>query len=203
MIIISIGTKKNTSTTEVLDASIIGIPKIIETLESPDLFGETKHYKIIRADDSPELKDELIELLAVDHAYVHSAEIVLEKLLAGEKKKIESRVTISETKSTKESKSAGVNPFALGEAIASGDKKKAWTLFHEITHYDDEIEKTHGLVWWKIKDMLTKRSVYSKEVVIDIARLLVGVYHESRLGGVGMKERLEQCILTLPPVAKK
>lgn len=203
MVIISLGTKNNTSATEVLDASILGIPRIFEILESPDLFGEIKHYKIIRADDTAELKEELIKLLAIDRAYAHSAEITLEKLLVGEKKKIESRITISEEKPLKESKSAGVNSFALGEAIASGDKKKAWTLFHEITYYDDEIEKTHGLVWWKIKDMFTKRSAYSKEVIVDIARSLVGVYHESRLGGVGMKERLEQFILTLPPVAKK
>lgn len=203
MVIISIGTKNNTSITEVLDATILGIPKIIEMLESPDLFGEIKHYKIIRADDTPELKEELIELLTIDHSYANSAEIVLEKLLVGEKKKIESRVTISEEKPVKESKPALVNPFALGEAIASGDKKKAWTLFHEITHYDEEIEKTHGLVWWKVKDMLTKRSAYSSDKVVDIARDLVRVYHESRLGGVGMKERLEQFILTLPAVTKK
>ncbi len=203
MVIISIGTKNNTSTTEVLDASILGMPRIFEILESPDLFGEVKHYKIIRADDTSELKEELIELLAIGHVYAHSAEIILEKVLVGEKKKIEPHVTISEEKPAKESKPGGVNPFALGEAIASGDKKKAWTLFHEITRYDDEIEKTHGLVWWKVKDMLTKRSAYPKEAVVDIARALVGVYHESRLGGVGMKERLEQFILTLPPVTKK
>ena len=203
MVIISIGTQQKNSSNETIDASILGLPRIFEILESPDLFGEVKHYKIIRADDSAELKEELIELLTQSRAYAHSAEILLEKLLVGEKRKIESLVTITEDKPTKETKAPGVNPFALGEAIASGDKKKAWTLFHEITFFDDEIEKTHGLVWWKIKDMFTKRSIYPKETMIDIARSLVSVYHESRLGGVGMKERLEQFILTLPPVPKK
>lgn len=203
MVTISIGVQHKTSTSETIDASILGIPRIFEILESPDLFGDVKHYKIIRADDTPELKEELIESLTQPHAYAHRAEIILEKLLVGEKRKIESLVTITEDRPLKESKVPGVNPFALGEAIASGDKKKAWTLFHEITFTDDEIEKTHGLVWWKVKDMLTKRSAYSPDQIITIARSLVQVYHEARLGGIGMKERLEQVILTLPTSSKK
>jgi hypothetical protein len=59
------------------------------------------------------------------------------------------------------------------------------------------MEKTHGMIWWKLKDMMTKKSSVPKEKLDAMARRLVSIYHESRLGGLGMKERLEEFFLTL------
>lgn len=194
---------KKSSTVEVLDASILGLPRIFEMLESPDLFGDVKTYKIIRSDESDALRKELFESLTREYSLAHHAFIVLDKILAPERKKIESFVMIQEDKLGKMGESAErVNPFALGNALALGDRKKAWMLFQEIMHYDDEVEKTHGLVWWKIKDLFLKKSDYSQEELVGLARDLVAIYHEARLGGNNMKDRLEYFFLTLPAPKK-
>jgi hypothetical protein len=125
--------------------------------------------------------------------------VVFDKILALEKKKLDPRITITETKPVK-APAETFNPFSLGNAFASGDKKKAWMVFQELISHDDEMEKTHGLVWWKLKDMVQKGSGFSKSQLESMARNLVGVYHESRLGGLGMKERLELFFLTLPEI---
>lgn len=198
MIHITFGNKNVGTTIERVDASVITLSRIFEMLESPDLFGEVKTYMITRVDDE-EQRTELFERLLETRSYAHRAIVVLDKLLAAEKRKIEDAVTsISETKDAKQTEEKKINPFSLGNAIATGDKKQAWIIFSEIMHHDSEIEKTHGLVWWKVKEMLMKKNAYSQQQVIAIARELVAVYHESRNGGMGMKERLEHFLLTLP-----
>jgi len=69
-------------------------------------------------------------------------------------------------------------------------------MFQEVAHHSDEMEPTHGMIWWKLKDMILKNK--KDESLKKMARELVSVYHESRLGGLGMSERLEKFFLTMP-----
>jgi hypothetical protein len=199
MINFYIGKPNNQINAESLDAAFIGLPIIFEMIQSPDLFGEKKTYRITGVESSDELRQEFFKTFPEVDRIVHDVIVVFDKILALEKKKLDPRITITETKPVK-APAETFNPFSLGNAFASGDKKKAWMVFQELISHDDEMEKTHGLVWWKLKDMVQKGSGFSKSQLESMARNLVGVYHESRLGGLGMKERLELFFLTLPEI---
>lgn len=201
MITIYIGKPDKAINAESLDAALLGLPKVYEIIFSQDLFGEKKTYRITNVDSSDELKQEFLKDIELVSGAGNDVVVILEKLLVGEKKKIESHVKIIETKPVKESKEI-FNPFALGNAFAAGDRKKTWMVFQELLQHDDEMEKTHGLVWWKLKDMMQKKNSFSKSQTESMARDLVIAYHESRLGGIGLQERLELFFLTLPEIKK-
>ena len=201
MITIYIGKPEKQINAESLDAAFLGLQKVFEVVSSQDLFGEKKTYKIIQADATDEMKKELIDSLEQLENVGNDIVIIFEKLLAAEKKKLGSSVKIIETKTKSEPKEA-FNPFSLGNAFASGDRKKTWMVFQELLQHDDEMEKTHGLIWWKLKDMMQKKNSFSQDQVKSMARDLVAAYHESRLGGIGLKERLELFFLNLPEIKK-
>lgn len=201
MITFYIGKPNKQINAESIDAAFIGLPTIFEMIQSPDLFGEKKTYRIINVEDTDELRQEFFKTFPAVDSIVHDVVVVFDKLLAADKKKIDPLITVIETKPVKAPAEA-FNPFSLGNAFASGDKKKAWIVFQELIAHDDEIEKTHGLVWWKLKDMMQKKNSFTQVQLQSIARELVAVYHESRRGGLGMKERLELFFLTLPEIKK-
>lgn len=128
--------------------------------------------------------------------------VILPSLLAADKKKWEKFATITAVKDT-EKKVDTYNSFALTNAFATGDRKKAWVTFQETIFHDDEMEKIHGLVWWKLKDMYMKKGPFSQEQLRAMAKRLVTIYFEARTGGLEIKEGLEKFFLELPPPQKK
>jgi hypothetical protein len=201
MITLYVGKPDKKINAESLDAAFMGLQKVFEILYSPDLFGEKKTYRITNSDSDEGLRDELFKLLADPYLGAHDVFVVLDKLLVPEKKKIHDSVKIIETKPVKEIKES-FYAFALGNAFATGDKKKTWMVFQELLTHDDEMEKTHGLVWWKQKEIMQKKNNFTNTQLVAMARDLVVAYHESRLGGLGLKERLELFFLTLPEIKK-
>lgn len=168
-----------------------------DEIQTASLFGDKKIFilkDVLETDETKELFLEKVEGLA--HA-PHDILITTEKLLAVETKKLgpfTEIITITE----KISKIPSFDPFALASAFASGDKKKTWIMFQQVAHVSDEMEPTHGMIWWKLKDMMVKKnSPFNQGQLNDMARKLVSVYHESRLGGLGMRERLEEFFLTM------
>lgn len=203
MITVIIGTPKKIIQgirVNVLQESLINVFDMIQT---PNLFGETQTFILQNV-----FEDELIEKQIMDRLSdvidaPHHIIILADKLLAPEKKKFEKLgIEIREEKK-KEEKKEFFDPFVLANAFATGDKKNAWIAFHEVVSRDDEIEKTHGMIWWKLKDMMMKRSVFSPSQLDDMARDLVSIYHDSRLGSGNMKDKLEHFFLTLPDIKKK
>jgi hypothetical protein len=152
--------------------------------------------------ENEERKQEFIERgPALVHA-PHEVVVLADTILAADMKKIQAFATVHMV-TEKTAKEPTMNPFALANVFASGDKKKTWLLFQEVIAHDDEVEKTHGMIWWKLKDMVQKKSVFNAEQLKRMARALVAVYHEARLGsGLDMKERLEQFFLTMPDLKK-
>ena len=203
MITLYVGKPETMPQTEPLDAAVLGMSQVLETLNSFSLFGDKPVYRITGIDSSEALRDEFLKLVPEIAKASSDAVVVLEKLLAADRKKVGDYATIIESKPKPQGgKSEPVNPFSLANAFATGDKKKAWIMFHEVTSADDEMEKTHGMIWWKLKDMVQKKGPFSSEQLKSMARSLVSVYHESRIGGLSMKERLEEFFLTLPEVKK-
>lgn len=200
MISVYVGGYTGKERVEFLDAESISVSRIVETVQSLDLFGEKKTYRI-RGGDAEAVRDDLVRALSEMAEAPNDVVIVLDKLLAADRKKIEKYATIHESKAKPERKEE-FNAFALANAFASGDRKKSWIVFQELLSHDDEMEKTHGMIWWKLKDMMTKRSPYSAGEMKDVARKLVAAYHESRLGGLSLEQRLEEFLLTLPETKK-
>ena len=201
MITFFIGKPATIAVAEPLDAATLGVGIVFEMLQTPDLFGERKTYRIHGLDLSDDLFQGFIKNVPDAGLLAHDVLVIVDKLLAADRKKVEKFATVHELKPLKESKEA-FNAFALGNAFASGDRKKAWMVFQELLTHEDEMEKTHGLVWWKLKDMVQKKGVFTDAQLRDMARSLVSAYHDSRLGGLGMKERLELFFLTLPALNK-
>lgn len=171
----------------------------LEVVHSADLFGTPKTF-IISIDDSlEESKKKLIDLLPSLTAPAYPMIIIFESLLAAELKKVEPYAEIHKVTAVSEKKEP-FNPFGLANAFATGDKKKTWIAFQELLHHEDEMEKTHGMIWWKLKDMMMKKSIGSSVDLSDTARQLVAVYHESRKGGMNLQQRLEYFFLNLPKV---
>ncbi len=201
MITLHIGKTDKVVYTDIIDAASFEMGRIAEMLQSPDLFGEKKTFKITNLESDDDKKQEFIKMLPDMQTTANDAVVILEKLLAADRKKVEPYAKIVETKAAKAAGS-GFDAFSLPSALATGDRKKTWMVFQELLQHDDEMEKNHGLIWWKIKDMMQKRSVFSQDQLRSMARDLVAAYHESRKGGIGLQERLELFFLKLPEIKK-
>lgn len=170
-----------------------------DSVASPSLFGDKKNF-IIKINDD-DLKKTILDEVEILSQGAHDISIIVDKLLVPEIKKVEKFVTVIKNEA-QEKKQNDTSAFNLANSFATGDKKKTWVTFHEVTYHDDEIEKTHGMIWWKLKDMMMKRSVFSSHQLRDMARSLVAMYHDARLGEEGIKNKLEHFFLTMPDIKK-
>lgn len=179
------------------------INSVFDELQTHDLFGNKKTFIISGLSDSEEARKEFLDRgLELENA-PNDIVVIMENLLVADVKKAEKFATVQKVEEKKSSEGkSGFDPFGLTTAFAAGDKKQAWIAFSQIVAHGDEMEPMHGLVWWKLKDMMTKRSIFSETQLQAMVRDLVSVYHESRLGGLGMRERLEKFFLTLPTIQK-
>lgn len=177
------------------------IYSVFDEIQTPSLFGGKKAFIVSGILELDETKELLFERGASLRDAPHDIVIIHETLLAADVKKAE-KLGIVQKITDKEPKESAFNPFVLGNAFETGDKKQTWIAFSRVVENSSEIEPTHGLIWWKLKDMMVKRSVFAQNQMIKMARNLVAVYHDSRLGGLGMRERLEKFFLTMPDAKK-
>lgn len=196
MINIYIGKQKKQIEGERVDVLEKNIQELFDEIQTPSLFGEKKNFILRNVFENENIKKDIFDRFGEIENAPHDVAIIADKLLAADKKVLEKIAKIHESKD-KEIKRESFNPFGLANAFASGDKKKTWIMFQEVAHHNDEMEPTHGMIWWKLKDMLVKSKKVSDDMK-NMARDLVSVYHESRLGGLDMRERLEKFFLTMP-----
>ena len=174
---------------------------LFDQIRTPSLFGERKTFIISGLFDDDDVKKEFVTLGDELAKAPHDVMVTLESILAADLKKFESFAKVEKVAEKKAASSFGsqgaFNPFSLANAFATGDKKKTWIAYQEVLLHDSEIEPLHGMIWWKLKDMIQKGAPLSPDTK-SLARKLVAVYHESRMGGLDMKERLEEFFLTMP-----
>lgn len=195
MINVYIGKQKKQIEGERIDVLEKNLSQLFDEIQTPSLFGDKKVFVLRNVFENESIKKEIYDQLESIKNAPHDVAIIADKLLVADKKVSDKIATIHESVE-KEKKSESFNPFGLANAFASGDKKKTWIMFQEVAHHNDEMEPTHGMIWWKLKDMILKSK--KDESLKKMARDLVSVYHESRLGGLGMSERLEKFFLTMP-----
>ena len=191
MINVYIGKQKNNIEGERVDVLEKNLMQLLDEIQTPSLFGEIKTFVLRNVFEDDAIKKDIYENLSLLENAPHNIAIIADKLLVADKKVLDKVATIHES-TEKEKKAETFNPFGLANAFATGDKKKTWIMFQEVAHHSDEMEPTHGMIWWKLKSMKQNSDT------INLARKLVAVYHESRLGGLSMSERLEEFFLTMP-----
>lgn len=98
-----------------------------------------------------------------------------------------------------EKKKEEYNAFALADAVGKRDRKTAWMLYRKAIDKGEAPEALHGMMFWKIKTMLTAGfpGAYSKEELYAVADRLVTVYHDSRRGVHELETGVETLLLTL------
>jgi DNA polymerase III delta subunit len=195
MINVYVGKQKNQITGERVDVLEKNIQQLFDEIQTASLFGDKKTFVLKNVLENENIKKEIFEKLGEVDDAPHDVAILVDKLLVADKKALDKVATIHESVD-KEKKPESFNPFGLANAFASGDKKKTWIMFQEVAHHNDEMEPTHGMIWWKLKDMVLKNKKVSPDLK-NMARDLVSVYHGSRLGGLDMRERLEKFFLTM------
>ncbi len=96
----------------------------------------------------------------------------------------------------KVSKRETFNTFKLAETFVLGDKVKAWILYREALMKGVSSEEIYGTLFWKIKTtLLASREKEVKEKLQKVARHLIHLYHNSRMGEEELDIALERFVL--------
>lgn len=186
---------------ERVDASSLIAQNLFDEVQTPSLFGDVKIFVVSGLFENDDAKKLFMEQGKELATAPHDMVVLLDGILAPDVKKVEKFATVQKVVEKADRFAKGAyNPFSLANAFATGDKKKTWIAFQEAIAHDSEMEPLHGMIWWKLKDMVQKKGTgpFSESELRGLARKLVSVYHESRLGGLEMKERLEEFFLTMP-----
>jgi len=108
------------------------------------------------------------------------------------------------------------NIFSLTDALLERDKKKLWVLYTKALRSGKTPEEISGTLFWQLKTLLTVfngggktlspfvrtkttrgLAKYNSTEIEKFSFDLVKTYHESRRGGLGLEEKLEQFILRI------
>lgn len=89
------------------------------------------------------------------------------------------------------------NIFSITDAFTARDKKGTWLLYREALLHEQAPEAIIGVVFWAIKNMVTKKrfSSWKKNELENASRELVRVVHGAHSGLFDIEEELERFIL--------
>ncbi len=90
------------------------------------------------------------------------------------------------------------NDFALANALGARNPLKAWKEYRVLIERDPELEKIHGQIFWKIKQMALYGSpVFSTKEIRVMLQKLVLIYHKAHRGMCDFELSLEKFLLKL------
>jgi len=89
------------------------------------------------------------------------------------------------------------NNFLLANAFGARDKFNLWLYFRQAMDLGTELEPLVGVLFWKVKDMLLKKSYgkFTEEELTNFAARLSYLLPEARGKGADAEAALEQFIL--------
>ena len=193
------------ATIVVHDASILPPSELALMLDQVSLFGSPEIH-LLKYISDVKTRDAVLDIFAKGNPsdpWICIASSLTAKL----KKDLESGgVKIFEKKSAALTKKgsgparAGGEPdvFALVRAYESGDKKKIWVTYESLIRANVAPEQLIGILFWKTKDIISKGAAGpKKQITVSHARSLVTLFHESRITGAPIRERLEQFLLSI------
>ncbi len=90
-----------------------------------------------------------------------------------------------------------INLFAIADAFENRDKIKSWLLYCEAINAGIEPEPIAGILFWKIKTMISSNSkTFNLNQLRRESGDLVDIYHRSHRGNMDFVIGLEQFILS-------
>lgn len=191
------------ATIVVHDASILPPSELALMLDQVSLFGSPEIH-LLKYISDVKTRDAILDIFAKGNPSDPWICIV-SSLTAKLKKDLESGgIKIFEKKSAASAvkkfgaKSGEPDVFALVRAYESGDKKKIWVTYESLIRANVAPEQLIGILFWKTKDIISKGAAgMKKQITVSHARSLVTLFHESRITGAPIRERLEQFLLSI------
>ena len=187
------------ATIVVHDASILPPSELALMMDQVSLFGNPEIH-ILKYIPDITTRDAILDVFATSNpsdVWICIVSSITAKL----KKDLESGgVKIIEKKSAASAKKGSGEPdvFALVRAYESGDKKKTWVTYESLIRANVAPEQLVGILFWKTKDIISKgASGIKKQTTVSHARSLATLFHESRITGAPIRERLEQFLLSI------
>jgi len=171
---------------------------IKDILESQGLF-HAKHIILLdRALSNKSIREDVFKHLKEIQESPHVFFIYEGKLLSLYEKKL-SQYAEKIEKSEKDEKGAKIeNAFALANAFGSRKRPETWVEYRKALLKGSAPEALHGMLFWKVKDMLIKGRCGNRE---DEYKKILGVLaempHKTRRDGVELEYALEKFILSL------
>jgi hypothetical protein len=92
------------------------------------------------------------------------------------------------------------NDFALANALGARNSLKAWKEYRILIERDPELEKIHGQIFWKVKQMILSpygSSAFKAEELRAKSRDLARMYHLAHRGECDFEIAMEKFLLKL------
>ena len=193
------------------------LANILSHVGSSGLFSKKLTLLLNGAFEDVNAKELILENLKSLHESETAVLVVEGSIDAGTTKKLEKYSKIELYDISYKTTEPAPNVFALADAFAKGDRKKAWVLYRQFIENGSAPEEIHGALSWQARAMVlaskTKNAeeaglkpfAYTKaksaaarftpEAVENLSRGLVALYHQSRMGGGNLEDLLEVFLL--------
>jgi DNA polymerase III delta subunit len=180
---------------------------IEENVGGQGLFSSKYIIFLNRVTENSEAKEMLPDMIQIMHESTNIFILLEGKLNAELKKAVEKsaeKVVITDViekfTSSRFSNKGEFNIFALADAVGSRNDLKSWTLYREAVDSGLEAENIIGVLFWKIKTMITTKkfgSSWSENELNQLLTSLIKVYHDSHRGIADAESVVERMMLSL------
>lgn len=143
------------------------------------------------------IEKNLEDIAKSDNIFIFLEQKVAKPLLL-EITEVAEKVQLFESKEGK--KKPDFNIFSLTDAFGRRDKKKLWVLYRKAVQEDFAPEQINGLLFWKVKEMLTARyqnRYWTTDELHTLSSTLVRLYHDAHRGVHDFEIALERFVLTI------
>lgn len=190
---------------------------VLSFLGAPSLFAKKNALLLTSPLVEADAKDLILENLKQFSESDTPVVITESHIDAATSKKLEKYTEVELFELKKIIQAPAPNVFALADAFAKGDRKKAWVLYRQFIENGSAAEEIHGTLSWQARAMVLasksksaeesglKPFAYTKAkqassrftvtAVENLSRELVTLYHQSRLGQGSLEDLLEMFLL--------
>ncbi len=183
-------------------------PSIIdENVGGQGLFSSKYIIFLNRVTENADAKDGLPDLIQIMNESTNAFILLEGKLNADLKKAVDkfAEKVVSTDEAVKSfgsrfSNNGEFNIFALADAVSSRNDLKSWTLYREAVDGGLEAENIIGVLFWKIKTMISTQKFGGTWSEIELNRFLtdlIKVYHDGHRGMVDSELAIERMMLSL------
>jgi len=167
------------------------------TLFGGGLFAEKRAVVLENVLVNDDMRTTLLERLEELAKAADTFHLVLEKVDAATKKKIEKHAHASILFDLPKTNGRAFNIFALADALKRGDKKRLWIGYQNALALGNAPEAIHGILFWGAKDLLIKASAENERArARALLAEVVALPHDARRRGEDMEYALERFVLS-------